>query len=259
MSIKAMTIHAKVIAVLFLISFAFTAHASSDPAWLYQNLNNSEVIVQYSQGKIDGEVYMSVVANRGNPREDSRPVVVIFGSRNGQHKLLTEFEIGDGVSTRVKNNSIYIRLDYAHHGIRFIQYQFKRVDGEFKMIGIESQDMSLSDYGVSEKELDAPGYRSREMWSGTSTNLLASRGECWLKMFDAGDSPENLLQQKQAHNLFEQGARPKNAVTGEIRFPQTKLLLLSKFEPDGVRADYFYPSCYFDYKKRLHKITTPPK
>ena len=128
------------------------------------------------------------------------------------------------------------------------------------MIGIESQDMSPSDYsGVSEKERDAAGYKSQEMWSGTSTNLLASRAECWLKMFDMGDSPANLIQQEEAQKIFDRGARPKNAVTGEIRFPQTKLLPLSKFELDGVRDEYFYPSCYFDYNKRLYKITAPPK
>jgi hypothetical protein len=260
-----MTIHAKRIAVLFLVDFVVTVHAASNPAWLYQNLNNSEVIVQYSQGKIDGEAYTAVVADRGNPEEDRRPVIVIFGSRDGQHKLLAEFEIVNGgasagASSRVKNNSIYIRQDYAHHGIRFIQYQFKRVDGEFRMIGIESQDMSLSDYsGVSEKERVASGYNRQAMWSGTSTNLLASRGECWLKMSDLGDSAANLIQRKEEQNLFERGVRPKNAVTGEIRFPQKELLPLSKFEPDGVRVDAFYPSCYFDYKKRLHKITAAPK
>ncbi len=256
-----MTIHAKTIAVPFLISFAVTVQASSDPAWLYKNLNNSEVIVRYSQGKIDGEVFTAIVANRGNPEENRRPVIVIFGSRNGQHRLFTEFEIGErGASTSVKNNSIYIRQDYAHHGIRFVQYQFKQVDGEFKMIGIESQDMSPGDYrGVSEKARDAPGYRSQEMWSGTSTNLLASRGECWMKMLDSGDSPANVIQLKEAQSLFERGARPKNVVTGEMRFPQLKLLPLSKFELDGVRVDDFYPSCYFDCKKRLHKITAASK
>lgn len=254
-----MRIRPKGIAALLLISVVVTAYASSDPAWLYQNLNNSEVTVQYSQGEIDGEAFTAVVANRGNSKEDRHPVIVIFGTQEGRHKLLTEFEIGDGASVRVENNSIYIRQDYAHHGIRFVQYQFKRFGGEFKMIGIESQDMSSSDYGVSEKERNAPGYRSQEMWSGTSTNLLVSRGECWLKMFDMGDSSTKLIQQKEAQNLFERGARPKNAVTGEIRFSQTKLLPLSEFEFDDVRADYVYPSCYFDYNKRLHKITSPPK
>nr|WP_295772189.1 hypothetical protein [Rhodoferax sp.] len=259
-----MMINAKGIAVLFLISFVVTVQASSDLAWLHQNLNNSEVIEQYSQGKIDGEAYTAVVADRGSPKEDRRPVIVIFGSRDGQHKLIAEFEIGNGGASagtlpRVKSNSIYIRQDYAHHGIRFVQYQFKRVGGEFRLIGIESQDMSPSDYGVSEKERAAPGYRSQEMWSGTSTNLLTSRCECWLKMFDMGDLPANLNQRKEAQNLFERGARPKNAVTAEIRFPQTRLRPLSQFEPDGVGVDFFYPSCYFDYKKRLHKVTAAPK
>lgn len=259
MSIGIMAINTKRIAVLFLIFFVVTVYASSDPAWLYQNLNNSEVVVRYSQGEIDGEAYTAVVANRENPEQDHHPAIVIFGSRDGQHKLLAEFEIGVGASSRIENNSIYIRQDYAHHGIRFVQYQFKRVGGEFKMIGIESQDMSQSDYGVSEKERDAPGYRSQEMWSGTSTNLLASRGECWLKAFNIDDSPANLIQQKEAQNLFERGTRPKNAVTGEIRFLKTRLLPLSKFGPDGFRGDYFYPSCYFDHNMRLHKITSPTK
>lgn len=256
-----MTIHTKRIVALFLISFVVTVHAASDPAWLYQNLNNSEVIVQYSQGKIDGEAYTAVVANRGNPKEDRRPVIVIFESRDGLYKLLTEIDVGDGAVSKVKikNNSIYIRQDYAHHGIRFIQYQFKRVGDEFKMIGIESQDMSLSDYGVSEEELDAPGYKSQEMWSGASTNLIASRGECWLKMSDAGDSTASLMQQEVAQDQFERGARPKNAVTGEIRFPPTGLLPLSSFDLYAGLDNFFYPECYFDYKKRLHKITAPPK
>jgi hypothetical protein len=254
-----MMAQAKGIAGLFLISFVVTAHASSDPVWLYQNINNAEVVVQYSQGKIDGEVYTAFVANRGNPNEDRRPVIVIFGSADGQHELLIEFEIGDGASSRVENNSIYIRQDYAHHGIRFVQYQFKRVGGEFMMVGVESQDMSLSDYSVSEKERDAPDYRNQEMWSGTSTNFLASQSNCWLKMLDVSDSPENLIQQKEAEHLFERGARPKNAVTGKIRFPKKKLLPLSMFAPDGKLIVSSYPSCYFDYKKRLHKSTTLPK
>ncbi|HEX7640672.1 MAG TPA: hypothetical protein VF472_00535 [Burkholderiaceae bacterium] len=255
-----MTTQAKRIAAFFLTCFVATSHASTDPAWLFQNLNKSDVIAQSSQGKIDGETYTAVVANRRNPKEELHPVVVIFSSRDGRHKLLTEFDIENGVSSKIENNSIYIRQDYAHHGIRFIQYQFKRVGGEFKMIGIESQDMSSSDYGgVSEIEREAPNYRSQEMWSGISTNLLTARSECWLKMFDIDYSQANPNQQDEAQSLFYRGARPKNAVTGEIRFSTTELLPLSKFASHGFRANYFYPSCYFDYHKHLHKITSPPK
>ena len=248
------------IAAVFLIFMVVTAHASSDLAWLYQNLDNSEVVVRYAQGKIDGGAYAAVVANTVSPEEGRHPAVVIFRSRgDGRHTLLAEFEIGEGVSTRIANNSIYIRQDYAHHGIRFIQYQFRRVGGEFKMIGIESQDISLSEHsGVYEKERDVSGYKSREMWSGTRTNLLTARSECWLKTLNMDDSPANRIQQARAQSLFERGDRPKNPAVGEVRFARTTLLPLSEFELDG-RREYFYPTCYFDDNKRLHKITSPPK
>lgn len=247
---------ARKIAFLSLICFALTAYAGSDPAWLLQNLKNSEVITQYAQGKINGKIYTAIVASKGNQTEENHTVFVIFESQADRHKLLADVDIGDSaIRVKIKNDSIYIRQDYAHHGIRFIQYQFKQIGTEFKMVGIEDQDMSLSDYIVSEKERNASNYRSQEMWSGTSTNFLTSRGECWLNTLELSDSPTNLTERKEAQELFERGARPKNGVIGEIRFSPTKLFPLSKW--DGTPVEFFYPSCYFDYKKHLHKITAP--
>ena len=165
--------------------------------------------MRYSQGKIDGEMYTAVVANRGSPAVD-HPVLVIFGSRGARHTVLVEFEIGEEVSPRIANNSIYIRQDYAHHGIRFIQYQFRRVGGEFKMVGSESQNMSPREYsGLSEKSQDAPGHKSREVWSGTSVNLLTARSQCWLDTLDIDDSPTARMRQARAQDLFERGLAQK--------------------------------------------------
>jgi hypothetical protein len=249
------------LAVLPLMGLALVAHAASDLAWLEQNLKNPEAVVQYSNGKIAGAAYTAAVAKRGNATESDRPVLVIFETHGEERKLLTEIELGGQVGTAVmiKSNSIYIRQDYAHHGIRFTQYQFKRSGGEFKMVGIESQDMSLSGYGVSPKELNSPGYKDKDMWSGTSVNLLTSRGECWLKMLDLPTSDNLPPEYKDAYARFERGVRPKSAVTGEIRFAQEALVPLSSFNPDTYDLDHVRPGCYFDYKKRLHRITTSPK
>ena len=106
MSIKAVPIKAKGIAALFLIFFAAVAHAASDPAWLYQNLKNSDVTLQYSQGKIDGETYTAVVANRGNPKEELRPVIVIFSSRDLWRSLNS---FNDRINTIGKKSPVRIR------------------------------------------------------------------------------------------------------------------------------------------------------
>ncbi len=245
------------LAVLPLWGFSLVAQAGSDLAWLQQNLNNQEAFVQYSQGTIDGADYTAVVA----AKEDGPPVLAIFETRGEQRKLLTEIELdsGSGTTVKIKHNSIYIRQDHAHHGIRFTQYQFKRIHREFKMVGLESQDMSLSNYGVSTNELNSPSYKSREMWSGSSTNFLTSRGECWLKMLDLPTSEKLSPELKDAYARFKLGVRPKNAITGEIRFAQIPLVLLSRFDLYGYDLDSRPPSCYFDYKRRLHKITAPPK
>ncbi len=194
-------------------------------------------------------------------KEDGPPVLAIFETRGEQRKLLTEIELdsGSGTTVKIKHNSIYIRQDFAHHGIRFTQYQFKRIHREFKKVGLESQDMSLSHYGVSTKELNSPSFKSREMWSGSSTNFLTSRGECWLKMLDLPTSEKLTPDFKDAHARFEMGVRPKHAITGHIRFAQLALVPLSRFNPYTDDLDNFRPSCYFDYKKRLHRFTTPPK
>ena len=249
------------LAVLPLLGFSLVAQAASDLAWLQQNLKNQETVVQFSQGKIDGADYTAVVANRGNAKEDGPPVLAIFETRGEQRKLLTEIELGSGEETTVKiqHNSIYIRQDYAHHGIRFTQYQFKHIDREFKMVGIESQDMSLSDYGVPENERESSGYTSREMWSGSSTNVHTYREECWLKMLDLELSEKLSTEFKDAHARFKLGVRPKHAITGKIRFAQKALVPLSSFDLYGYDLDSRPPVCYFDYKRRLHKITTPPK
>lgn len=242
------------LAVLPLMGFALVAHAATDLAWLYQNLKNPEVVVQYSQGKFDGAAYTAAVPSRGQATEDTGPVLVIFESRGGQHKLLTEIDlvVDSWATAKIKNNSIYIRQDFAHHGIRFIQYQFRLIGGEFKMVGVESQDMSPSHYNVSTEELNSPGYKSREMWSGTSTNFLTSRGECWLKMLDLPDSGKLPPWFDDAHLRFDRAERPKKALTGEIRFAQKALVPLSSFNPYSDDS-YLGPSCYFDYKKRLHR------
>lgn len=245
------------LAALPLMGFALVAHATSDLAWLYQNLKNPEVVVQHSQGKFDGAAYTAAVQNRGQATEDTRPTLVIFETRGGQHKLLTEIDlvVDPWTTVEIKNNSIYIRQDYAHHGIRFVQYQFRPVGGEFKMVGIESQDMSPSGYSVSTKELNSPDYKDREMWSGTSTNFLTSRGECWLKMLDLPDSGKLPPEFNDAHARFERAERPKKALTGEIRFAQKALVPLSSFNPYSDYLSYIPPSCYFDYRKRLHRTT----
>lgn len=243
-------------AMLPLMGFALVAHATSDLAWLYQNLKNPEAVVQYSQGKFDGAAYTAAVPNRRQATEGAGPVLVIFETRGEQHKLLTEIDLvtDSWTTVQIKNNSIYIRQDSAHHGIRFVQYQFRLIGGEFKMVGVESQDMSPSHYKVSTEELNSPGYKSREMWSGTSTNFLTSRGECWLKMLDLSDSGKQPPEFDGALTRFERAERPKNALTGEIRFAQKTLVPLSSFNPySDYFISYLRPSCYFDYKKRLHR------
>ena len=249
------------LAVLPLWGFSLLAQAAVDLAWLQQNLINQETVVQYSQGTIDGADYTAVVAHRVTDQGHGTPVLGIFQLRGEQPKLLAEIELHSsvGATVKIKSNSIYIRQDHAHHGIRFTQYQFKRIDREFKMVGIESQDMSLSHYGVSTKELNSPSFKSREMWSGSSTNFLTSRGECWLKMLDLPTSEKLTPDFKDAHARFEMGVRPKHAITGHIRFAQLALVPLSRFNPYTDDLDNFRPSCYFDYKKRLHRFTTPPK
>ena len=141
--------------------------------WVIEKIPNRKEINEWKAvvGKVYGQQYLAIQLDVGDEsKSDFKPVLIFARIKEGNtYEPLAVWRIANlnlDLVVEIKNNSIYIRYDIAHHGIYSSTYQFKRRADTFQLVGIE-YDTSTIDY--NEKTQMQFSVRSRE-----SLNLVTA-------------------------------------------------------------------------------------
>ena len=198
-------------------------------------------IPAHANGPIDGVEYIVLVAE--SPSEGG-PVILLFQKADKKAALVRKIDLqGDHSAiydVAIKNNALYLESVVGHHGWHGARYQFKQVDGKFRMIGIESRSEALGCYAGDE----SPTCDEYEAWSGTSFNLLTASAVCWRVAFRDERKLEKALARRK-----EYWQRPKGAVSHHMPLRRAELPLLEEFNI----LDFSPPhACYLDHKNRVY-------
>jgi hypothetical protein len=247
----------KLLKIIFVV-FAFASATAYSAEGKYDGLlksaedKNSDTGVEVANGIIDGERY-TIRLTRGSRNFNSSMVILV--DRKGRHQVIRRAELEDSInpySASIRSNSIFIRYDTVHHGLYFTQYQFRKINDVFYLVGMEWQSIAPSVYGTSQEERDDPNYQEVEMWAGTSVNFLTSKAECWQQNFNLenGENSPEWKEWESACSEFDNGRRATKGVKRQIGFPKRKLVSLDEFSFYGESYTPF--TCYFDHKYKFH-------
>lgn len=239
--------------IILIVNTYAVAAETDNYDWILKENKKIDQDVIYTTGYIDSKKYIARITNAANKKDEYVGVILISLLNNNEQKLIAAIDLqGDNplaYGVKIKNNSIYLITSTAHHGVYFTKYQFKRYNDSFRLIGIESQSMTLSDYSVDASELAEPSYKQLEMWAGSSTNLLSSETECWLQRIDS----DNLQKAEDANKRFRLELPSTKGVRKKVKFTSTKNLKLplNNFNFFNNDLDGFV-TCYFDYNMKFH-------
>ena len=232
------------LALSCLINFAYAESPEYRLIIEYYGLNQDDIL-GYSAGIIDGEYYLALNANKLFPKEESTPNVYLLTINKGEPRLVVKMDLqlndSFGYSLNIMNNSLYVRQSVAHHGWHDERFQFKRVNQEFRLVGIEQQSIALGCYAGDESSSSCDKY---EVWSGNSYNLLTSNTICWK------ENLPNQQKSKAASDRYKKWLQPKKGMRYQMKFSQVNLPLLDGFDFFEFSSPQ---SCYFDSKNRLIK------
>lgn len=158
--------------------------------WVIEKIPNHEKINEWKPvvGKVDGQQYLAIQFDVGDEsKSDFKPVLIFARIKEGNtYEPLAVWRIANlnlDLVVEIKNNSIYVRYDIAHHGIYSSTYQFKWRADAFQLVGIE-YDTSTIDY--NEKTQRQFSVRSRE-----SLNLVTAQAVISTQRDEMSTSREN--------------------------------------------------------------------
>lgn len=226
---------------------------SQENNWLISQFEqkSAEHIDSSATGIIDGQEYLTIVANRPSADIDYNPVIIVAKKTGSEYKILTtidlELDNPSGYQIEIKNNSIFIKNSLAHHGVHNYRYQFKKVNSDFVLIGIETQSIELGCYSGD----DSPRCDTYEAWSGVSYNFLTTTALCWKKNLrnNAHNKKNNKSDMDGAMFRFERLQQPNGAVRHQVKLPNRKHVTLVGFNFYHFKLP---DACYFDAKNKLH-------
>jgi len=237
--------------LLFLLAGLSNMASASDKfhEWILEQYGIKEFISR-AQGRIDGEEYIAL------SQTDSNDInIYLFRKTPGQPVLIAKFDepnpIGSSIVT-IKNNSIYLEYGNGHHGLYAHRYQFKQIDGKFRLVGYETRSDTSCFYAAGGDEAASVKCRNvpSEIFSGASYNLLASAVICFQEAYN--------WRKGRFSKLNEPGGTvdwsfPKNGVSYRMLIPPIKSVDLSLLDGfDFYDSDFRMPEfCYFDYKNKL--------
>jgi hypothetical protein len=237
--------------LLFLLAIslnAFGAEESVSYDWLMEQYRNDERyfgMLEPVEGRIDDEEYVAIGTQKASPTDNSGTAILIFRKATGQFDVITKVDISSWsmpeIDITIKNNSLFIEGLVAHHGLHGKRYQFKRINGKFRLIGMKWQHLvSLACH--DDDESPPCGW---EGFSGNSYNFLTSSALCWQDIFN----PDNKQRFKEAIRRFHEWLQPKGGVRHQMTFRPIDLPLMDGF----AESEFSSPeSCYFDGKNKLH-------
>jgi hypothetical protein len=191
---------------------------------LPKDLNSIEKS-EFTTGFIGQQKYVAIKLDADEPKTGAW-VLVVIAKLNTDHSYdpieVKKFYPSDIPRIRIENNSIYIRGDTAHHGIYFAEHQYKLRNGTFRLVGTESQSITLSQPENRPKRDNCQG-KLFEMWEGSSLNYLNSTEFRWEQAF-LGKTRSKAMQN--AQEKFNKGLAPTNAMKRYFQLKPTNLLTL---------------------------------
>ena len=240
---------------ILLLTMSTSSFASENLShWAYERYKEKdiEIISDQTIGQIDGNTYLALIVKKSEAGEmllvvydesiSGKPSNIAIGELSTSPPFLYEVEI--------RKNSIFLNSSYCHNGCYDDRYQFKIIDGKFRLIGYESQVETASINFDTKKVLASCGVKPGDdipddcgtnvVSAGNSYNLLNSTSICWFD--NSGNIPTN-------HKFSPRGAQHK-VILKIIALP-----LMDGFNPEKTTLPQ---TCYFDYNKKLHLSETSP-
>ncbi|MES2049322.1 MAG: hypothetical protein V4447_13060 [Pseudomonadota bacterium] len=206
---------------------------------LPKNLEGNIDRAAYAVGTIGNQKYLAISTETENGSKQALVFARIRRDKTYDPFALIEYDSFPGLSLQIKNESIYIRSENAHHGTYSTTYQFKLQNDGFRLIGIEKQSMVLSESG-------------KDIWRGESVNLLTSEAIYWVQAIKL-DTPSEQSQWEKALERHRQGLPSTNAQTRTVSIKLNKRWYLKDFDLVGFSEDFlchyfddnlkFYNSC----------------
>jgi len=239
---------------IIILMTAFIQPAQAEQAFINYppyNAASTEILLK-TEGEIDNEKYIITMFS---DNEKNIPPTIHFLKINGKSlELIAAIDVNENTSSyqfKINNNSLYIKISTAHHGVYFSQYQFKKKNDAFYLIGVEEQSISPTTFTLDSDNSE----HSLEMWDGLSVNFLTSKAECWLETFDleSGEKSRAWKQWRAALTKLDKGKRSTNSISRTITFERVNLESLDKFDTYHINYPF---TCYFDHNKNFHGSTT---
>lgn len=198
--------------------------------------SKNDSVLSSEEGEIDGEKHLIVVTQR-----ETGPYVYLFKRESELYKGIGRTKIPTLQKVSIKNNSLFLELSFCHHGCSDTRYQFKRVAGNLRLVGVDLQNETWCSYYDGKNALPDCNYSVR---SGNSYNLLASESVCWAEELQEGKELKINTKPYQPRGLQHR-----------ITFSKVDLPLFDGF----VENNSLLPkSCYFDSKKKIHIYEPKP-
>lgn len=198
-----------------------------------------------AKGPIEGQNYLAIQMDAGNQTRDGFKPVQVFAriKKDGSYEPFAVWKLPSlhGLSVAIKNDSIYVRQDTAHQGVYLSIYQFKLRSGSFQLVGIENQSIIHSSYALSMK--------NRELWEGTSANLLTATAIVWAQSFDM-DNPREYKKLELALRRHDKGLPATEGKRENVSIRPSAPVELLQFDPFTFNEDFL---CHaFDHNLRFH-------
>ena len=198
-----------------------------------------------AKGQIEGKRYLALKMDAGDQiASDFKPVLVFAHIRqNGSYEPFDVWQLPSllELSVEIKNDSIYVRHDTAHHGVYFSTYQFKLRGGSFQLVGIENQSITPAAY--------AGIMKNRELWHGTSANLITEKAIVWAQSFDM-DKPKEYKKWELALKKHNKGLPATEGKRKQVTIRPITPVKLRQFDPYTFNQDFL---CHaFDHNLRFH-------
>jgi hypothetical protein len=235
--------------LLFLIALLPAVVQAEDTSWDWlvaqYKSGDFEGIDEHAEGRIDGEDYLAMITWQTSPE----PSLLLFRKNADRFKLIAKAQTINHAKVSIKNNSLFLEEWTGHHGWHGVRYQFKRIDGEFTMIGAEHR----SSYFIScDAGDDSPTCYKHGAFEGKSYNFLTSEALCWGENIRFDDEK----RWKEASRRFDAWLQPKGGSRHKMSFRKIGLILL-----DGSDFDVsdLPETCYFDHQGKLHKSSNAHK
>ena len=215
------------------------------------NAASTEILLK-TEGEIDNEKY--IITMFSDNQKNISPTIHFLKVNGKSLELIAVIDVYENTSSyqfKINNNSLYIKTNTAHHGVYFSQYQFKKKNDGFYLVGVEAQSISPTTFTLDSDNSE----HSLEMWDGLSVNFLTSKAECWLETFDleSGEKSKAWKQWRAALTKLDKGKRSTNAISRTISFKRVNLEPLDKFDTYNINYPF---TCYFDHNKRFHGSAT---